>query len=113
MAQDSPLPGMHPLINRRMDAHRARLDRKRLVEFRFLHIGFEAVDRLEGRGGVDGESVGSDAYVLPILEMPLVDSEMSSSVIGMPGEMYVRQTGEEGTGVFRERMEGETVDGEK
>lgn len=110
MGQDAPLAGMQVSVARVVGVG-GRVD-KGVVELGFAHVGFEAVDVLEGRVGVDGERVGPEADEFAVFLVHAPELEVPVTFEGVVGHVAVGQLGEEGAGVFGEGVEEEAVEDE-
>ena len=83
---------------------------KGVVELGFAHVGFEAVDFLESRVGVDRERVGAEAHEFAVFLMHAPELEVAVTLEGVVCHVAVGQLGQDRAGVFGERVEEEAVD---
>lgn len=81
-----------------------------VVELGLAHVGLEAVDILEGGGGVEGEGVGAEADYGPVLLVEAPELEVPVAAVGVPELVEVCNFGEERAGVAGERVEDESVE---
>jgi hypothetical protein len=81
-----------------------------LIEACLAHIGAEPVDGLEPCSGVDRKEIGPQTSIWAVLEVCILEGEMTRALVGVVGQVDVCELGEERAGVFGERVECEAVE---
>jgi hypothetical protein len=98
------------LVDGGVYANCGRCAGKRLIEACLAHIGSETVDALEPRGRVHREKVGPETHVWTVLEVRILEGEVTGALVGVVGEVDVGDFSEGRAGIFGERMERQAIE---
>ena len=105
MREDSPFASVGGFIDAAVCVEGILRGREDGVEIRLLDIGAMAVDGFQSGVGVDGDAVWTKAVDGAVFLVASIEFEMAVTFPGVVNGVPVGDFGEEGTGIFGERVE--------